>query len=49
MAVPKRKHTHARTAKKRTHYKLILKKPVKCKSCGAFKMAHRACPSCGEY
>jgi large subunit ribosomal protein L32 len=49
MAVPKRKHTHSRAAKRRTHYKVTLKKPVKCKACGSFKMPHMACPSCGEY
>ena len=49
MAVPKRKHTHARAAKRRTHYKISLKKAVKCKSCGAFKMPHQICKSCGEY
>jgi len=48
MAVPKRKHTHSRAAKRRTHYKLTLKQPIKCKNCGSFKMPHRACPSCGE-
>ncbi len=49
MAVPKRKNTHARVAKRRTHYKLTLKKPVKCKSCGSFKLSHQVCPSCGAY
>ncbi|MGE4294243.1 MAG: 50S ribosomal protein L32 [Campylobacterales bacterium] len=46
MAVPKRRVSHTRAAKRRTHYKIELKAPVKCK-CGAFKLAHHLCPSCG--
>ncbi|MDR2639483.1 MAG: 50S ribosomal protein L32 [Helicobacteraceae bacterium] len=46
MAVPKRRVSHTRAAKRRTHYKLTLKAPVKCK-CGAFKLPHHICPSCG--
>mgnify|MGYP003957432101 FL=1 len=49
MAVPKRKHTHSRAAKRRTHYKITLKTTSKCKSCGTFKLNHHACPSCGAY
>ena len=47
MAVPKRRNTHARAAKRRTHYKVNMKAPVKCKQCGSFKMPHFVCPSCG--
>jgi large subunit ribosomal protein L32 len=49
MAVPKRRHSKTRAAKRRTHYKISLAAVVKCKHCGAYKRPHRVCPSCGEY
>jgi len=50
MAVPKRRVTKTRAAKRRTHYKLKNVATVqKCPSCGAFKQPHKICPSCGEY
>jgi large subunit ribosomal protein L32 len=49
MAVPKRRVTKTRAAKRRTHYKVALSTVVKCSSCGAFKRPHTICPSCGEY
>ena len=49
MAVPKRRNSKTRAAKRRTHYKIKLRAVTKCKSCGAYKRPHRACPSCGEY
>jgi large subunit ribosomal protein L32 len=48
MAVPKRRVSHTRAAKRRTHYNITLKTPVKCASCGAYKLTHHTCPSCGE-
>jgi large subunit ribosomal protein L32 len=49
MAVPKRRVTKTRAAKRRTHYKLKnVVTTTKC-SCGAFKRPHTICPSCGEY
>ena len=48
MAVPKRKQTHARAAKRRTHYKLTLARPVKDKD-GTYKMPHHINPNSGEY
>ena len=49
MAVPKRRNSKTRGAKRRTHYKIRLSSVVKCSSCGAYKRPHRVCPSCGEY
>ncbi|MDR1912666.1 MAG: 50S ribosomal protein L32 [Helicobacteraceae bacterium] len=46
MAVPKRRVSHTRAAKRRTHYKIALSAPVKCKKCGAYKLPHHLCPSC---
>jgi len=49
MAVPKRRNSKTRAAKRRTHYKIKLASVVKCAHCGAYKRPHRACLSCGEY
>jgi large subunit ribosomal protein L32 len=48
MAVPKRKSTHSRSAKRRTHYKITLKAPVKMED-GTWKMPHFVNPTTGEY
>ena len=51
MAVPKRRHTHSRAAKRRTHYKLRkgkgLIKVVKSKD-GNYKMPHFIDPITGK-
>jgi len=47
MAVPKRRHTSTRAKKRRTHYKITLKRPVKGKD-GTWKMPHYANPTTGE-
>lgn len=50
MAVPKRKTSKARRDKRRSsHWKLTLPGIVKCPQCGALKMPHRVCKSCGFY
>ena len=49
MAVPKRRVSKAKSAKRRTHYKIRLSSVIKCSKCGAYKRPHRICPSCGEY
>ncbi|HYE94729.1 MAG TPA: 50S ribosomal protein L32 [Rubricoccaceae bacterium] len=50
MANPKRKHSHSRTSKRRSQYK-VQKLPVtqECPNCGEAKLLHRACPKCGHY
>jgi len=48
MAVPKRRVSHSKGAKRRTHYKIKLAMPVKT-SDGTWKMPHRINPSTGEY
>jgi large subunit ribosomal protein L32 len=48
MAVPKRRHSKTRAAKRRTHYKVTLPTPVKDKD-GSWKMPHRVNPTTGEY
>jgi large subunit ribosomal protein L32 len=49
MAHPKRKHSHSRTRKRRTHQKLSRPLLVECKECGRLKLAHKVCPFCGYY
>lgn len=48
MAVPKRRVSKTRAAKRRTHYKIELAKPIKDKD-GSFKMPHRVNPITKEY
>jgi len=48
MAVPKRRVSKTRSAKRRTHYKITLAKPVK-DSDGTYKLPHHANPVTGEY
>ncbi len=51
MANPRRKHSKARTAKRRANYYNSLSAPqmMECPNCGTPKMLHRACPNCGQY
>ena len=49
MALPKRKHSKARSAKRRTHYKVIKPGLSTCSNCGELKAPHRVCPNCGYY
>ena len=48
MAVPKRRVSHSRGAKRRTHYKIKLARPIKDKD-GSYKMSHCVNPVTGEY
>jgi len=49
MAVPKRKQTHSRTAKRRSQHKAAVPRLSACPGCGRLRLAHRACPHCGSY
>ena len=49
MALPKRRHSSTRRDKSRTHQKLAIRQTGACQQCGATKLPHRACPSCGYY
>jgi len=48
MAVPKRRVSKTRGAKRRTHYKISLKLPIK-DSDGTWRMPHRINKNSGEY
>ena len=49
MAVPKQKQSHARTAKRRAQHKITPPRTAACPGCGAPRIQHRVCPSCGTY
>ncbi|HMU83365.1 MAG TPA: 50S ribosomal protein L32 [Leptospiraceae bacterium] len=49
MALPKRKTSLQKKRQRRAHHAIGKPNLVACKSCGAFIMPHRVCPSCGFY
>ncbi|MCI6157958.1 MAG: 50S ribosomal protein L32 [Peptoniphilaceae bacterium] len=50
MAVPKRKTSKTRRDKRRaSSYRLKTYATVACPNCGAAKLPHRVCESCGYY
>ncbi len=49
MPNPKRRHSKQRTAKRRSHDFLTPVNSGICPNCQERKLAHRACPKCGEY
>lgn len=50
MAVPKRRISKTRRDKRRSsHWKLTLPGITQCPNCGAAKLSHRVCKSCGYY
>lgn len=50
MAVPKYKHSKARTRRRRSiNMKLQVPNLVECGTCGNKVMPHRVCPKCGFY
>ena len=49
MAVPKRKTSKARRDKRRSHDALRAPATSTCPQCGAPKVPHRVCASCGSY
>ncbi|MBP1041862.1 50S ribosomal protein L32 [Vagococcus allomyrinae] len=49
MAVPARKTSKAKKAKRRTHYKLSVPGMSTCANCGEMKRSHHVCPACGHY
>ena len=49
MAVPARRTSKAKKAKRRTHYKLTIKGLNECPNCGEMKKSHHVCVNCGYY
>ena len=48
-AVPKRKISKTRGAKRRANWKLTAKQLVRCPQCGEPVLPHHVCLSCGTY
>ncbi|MFW6415056.1 MAG: 50S ribosomal protein L32 [Thermodesulfobacteriota bacterium] len=48
MAVPKKKTSKSRKGMRRSHHKAKVPTVISCE-CGAAKLPHRVCPSCGNY
>lgn len=46
--VVRMRHTRAHTANRRSHHALKAQKLATCE-CGAARVSHRACASCGRY
>ena len=49
MPNPKRRHSQARTGKRRAHDRLKQAGLSECPNCHELKLPHRVCPSCGQY
>jgi large subunit ribosomal protein L32 len=49
MALPKRRHSHQRTHKRRSHHALKVETMSSCPQCNEPKRPHRACKNCGYY
>jgi large subunit ribosomal protein L32 len=49
MAVPKQRQSHARTNKRRSQHKIVPAALRSCPRCGAARLPHRVCASCGTY
>lgn len=49
MGLPKRRHSNARTRKRRAHDALSLPSVAVCPHCREMMRPHRACPKCGYY
>lgn len=47
--LPKRKYPKARQGKRRQHIKANLGHVVECPQCRNPRLAHNACPTCGNY
>lgn len=47
--LPKRKYPKARQGKRRSHIHLNATQTVDCPQCGTPRLAHHACPTCGNY
>jgi large subunit ribosomal protein L32 len=49
MAVPKKKTTKSRQGMRRSHHALSSINVVDCPNCGANRLPHHLCSSCGQY
>ncbi len=49
-ALPKKRISRTRQARKRAHYlKIKMPNMVRCKDCNVLRLAHTVCSNCGRY
>lgn len=49
MAVPRNRVSNAKKNSRRSHHAKKPKNLSSCPNCGAARLPHRVCPSCGHY
>ena len=49
MAVPKKKMSRSRTRRRKAAWKVSSPARSVCPQCGATRLPHRVCPTCGTY
>lgn len=49
MAVPRNRTSNAKKNSRRSHHAKTPTNPSACSNCGAMRLSHRVCPSCGHY
>jgi len=49
MAQPKRRHSHSRKNKRRSHNQIAKPTLAECQNCGAYHKYHHICTECGYY
>lgn len=49
MALPKRRQSHSKTRKRRSHDSMTAPTVSTCSECGEPKLPHRLCSGCGSY
>ncbi|MFH0774223.1 MAG: 50S ribosomal protein L32 [bacterium] len=49
MALPKRKHSKARTSSRKAQWKIVALNYALCSHCGHPRLPHTVCSSCGYY
>jgi large subunit ribosomal protein L32 len=49
VAVPKKKQSHSRTAKRRAQHRITTPALNECPRCHSPRRPHRVCPVCGTY
>ncbi len=49
MPQPKRRHSHSRKNKRRSHHALNVENLAYCSHCKEPKLPHQVCPKCGYY
>lgn len=48
-ALPKQRISRARQGNRRRHHFIAAPQLQPCRECGATKMSHHVCPTCGKY